>query len=295
MGIEYLNHVIDNEGEIEPAVHDLLLLFLARQPAVGDFADDALVKHIRNSRYYDKHYAVRICAQYSRLHALAELYFQLGDVPSAVQTALHRIPNRGVEIAKQFIHRVNRDLSIFEGVEDPKNEARLLRVSMWRDVIAFVAKREGGSRNALLLLSESNDEVNVSDVLPHFSDDVMMLEFREELAENVKKFQQLMTEMETDISKANKCANDLRGDYEKARSDTVRIPASKKCDACGQPALSRTMVIFRTCGHVFHVRCYSATAVEADFSRECCLCSIASLTGGVTMPLATSALSAELR
>ncbi|KEG12190.1 vacuolar protein sorting protein 18 [Trypanosoma grayi] len=247
----YLEHALHVEGYTDDCLLNLLLYFTAR-----DEDDAALTRFFSGicmgdvACQIESSYAYRVCWQFQRPLGCAWLYFLTGRYQEAVQLAMSL---RNEQLAMQFIRGVRGDSA--EGV----------RHALWKELATATAKdRQGGSRRALQFVAESEGDLNVSDVLPHLSGDVMLQEFREELLSSVASFGNTLTDLRQTIEAGARDVEVLRRDIETTRCRPLILPAAQRCAGCGQPALTRPFVAFKGCRHVFHKTCFDARRANME-------------------------------
>jgi len=266
--IEYLTHVVDREGNTDEATHNMLLAILAR-----DGSDDALLAFIQGSKYLNSRYALRECQRRRRHAACVELYMRLRQYRDAVKLA---VVAGNVALAKEKVREVGDDAT---------------RQHLWRGIARYTLGREGGPKQSLLLLGEAVGDLAMNDVLPHFSDDVMVCDFKAELVQAVNWFDKSMEQTFKDTETRQAIARVIREDIRTQQRQIALVQSMKKCEHCKQPALSRRYVLFPSCGHVFHAACHEeaarTSALRGDLT-ECFLCSHRSLAAGLTATLTTT-------
>lgn len=278
--IEFLLKSIEDDCSTLDVVHNYTVVRLA---VAG--TDEQLERFLKDSRYVNLQFALRQCTIHTRIKACIQLYMALGLHMDAIRLALR---NNFLDIAKRCASEIENDAQ---------------RATIWRLIARFVSGRQAGSKNSLLLLNESRD-ISVYDVLPHFSDDVMISEFQDELVASVKDFSRNMTVTNENATKAQRVAKMVRDDIVKQDATQARMPADKKCDVCEQPVLSRGagFIVFPTCFHAFHFTCFehqceklgvkpsmtresSMVSAFRSSGRECYLCSKKALRKVLTAPL----------
>jgi hypothetical protein len=83
--IIHLNYVIEKLKNIDPVVHNLMVLLLSRKQS-----EERLIKFLdfENETYYDKEYALRVCLYEKKYIATIKLYISLNLFENAVDCAL---------------------------------------------------------------------------------------------------------------------------------------------------------------------------------------------------------------
>ncbi|RNF14516.1 vacuolar protein sorting protein 18 [Trypanosoma conorhini] len=247
----YLEHVIYTEGYTDECFLNLLLYFTARD---GD--DAALTRFFTELRAnamahrLEVSYAYRVCWQFRRQLGCAWTCFITGGYAEAVRLAMKL---RTEELAIHFIRSISG-----EGEKE-------LRHTLWKRLATAAARsRSGGSVRALQLVAESEGDLDVSDVLPHLSGDVMMQEFREELLTSVSMFSNTLRDIKQTIEVSLKDVAALKRETEWVGRRPLILPSSQRCAGCGKTALTRPFVAFKGCRHVYHKTCFDAARTNIE-------------------------------
>ncbi|EAN81054.1 vacuolar protein sorting 18, putative, partial [Trypanosoma cruzi] len=254
-------------------------------------------------------YAYRVCLRFGRHVGCAWTCFITGRYEEAIQLAM-KIRNE--ELAIHFIRSIRG------------NNEKEIRHMLWNRLATATAKNGGGgSRRALQLIAESEGDLNVSDVLPHLSGDVMMQEFREELLASVSIFSNTLVSIKQAIEVSLKDVEAIKRDMENIQRRPLKLPSTQRCAVCGKAALTRPFVAFNGCRHVYHKRCFDACRAKmedqlrslkdlstslpvhteeeiecmplANVELECVFCSRRYLRLFLTVPLSNNITSSSLR
>ena len=289
MLIEYLRHAIVVEGRSETSIRDWYVSALAshaqRLEAVQELdaaeeVETELIAFCDSNKFFTRPFALRECNRFNRSRAAAHLYSSLGHHSDALRAAL-RIGD--VDMAKVLLRRVDE---------------AVLRDRLWRQLAVYVVKQQGGPKKSLMLLRDAEGHLSMSDVLPYFTDDVMLVDFREELAKRVADFQQSMKTTAREATKRQQLAARLSDQTRTHREDILSIDGNSRCEECKQPALSRPWLFFAECRHAFHETCFDValekvlermrdagateeSIEEARGERECFLCSDRTICAGI--------------
>lgn len=257
VGITYLRHLI-REGYTEQAISNLLLSFLATSGS-----DDELKEFVLNDKTLDLQFALRVCHRQDRPVAVVYITFALGHLHEAIRMALD---HGEVSRAKALVELVH------DGTAGTKEQgAAMVRQELWKMIVKHVATQQFGPKNALLLINESKNDVNVSHVIPHLSDDVMLSEFKTELLENVSDFGRLMKEVREGIERSKADVELLRGDLTDALRGAVKVNTAKRCDHCQGSIWSSgrgDAVVFRGCAHAFHQACLRERWASVELTKR---------------------------
>jgi hypothetical protein len=127
--VRYLNHVVFEQGNTSPTVHNTLVTFLAAPGAPEDdgpllrFLATAPVDPLSARPYYDLDYALRLCSEAGRTQPCVHIYSQMGLWESSVDLALEK---GDLELAQ-----LNAD----KPEDDPQ-----LRKALWLKIAKFVVQ-----------------------------------------------------------------------------------------------------------------------------------------------------------
>lgn len=150
-GIRYLNHVVFEQGNISPTIHNLLLTFHVAPtspPRVSTSSDDdgpllrflstAPTDVITGKPYYDLDYALRLCKMAGRIQPCVHLYSKLGLWENSVDLALEK---GDLELAK-----INADM--------PEDDQQL-RKKLWLKIARYVVQDKKDIKRYVILCTFS--------------------------------------------------------------------------------------------------------------------------------------------
>ena len=314
--IEYLLFLVHKTDNADAPIHHLLL-----QQLITEQCDDDIIALVKSSHWLNPAYAFRVCAAARRFKCCVDLLLALEMPVPAIQLALtigdtqlakDRLQKMGQEIVAS-VGRAGKPGAPAAGASssrksgnsrgtsgDATSERELLLSKLWRMVARSVLAREGGAKNSLLLLTESTAPfLSVSHLLPNFSRQVMLCEFKHELLQGVAGFADRMQQSHRDVKELQALIGDVRTDVIAARATVAHnMSASKRCAQCHQLVVAgnRTFTYFPTCGHAYHRSCevkfrksLVADGAPADTTvvghSECPMCSVGSLKSLLTAPL----------
>lgn len=143
--LRYLNHVIFEQGNTSPTIHNLIITFYASTPATSStttanpsvpsaeddgpllrFLTNAPCEPITGKPYYDLDYALRLCKQTGRTQPCVHIYAKMGLWESSVDLALEK---GDLELAM-----INADL--------PPDEDKQLRKRLWLKIARYVVQQK---------------------------------------------------------------------------------------------------------------------------------------------------------
>ena len=137
--IRYLNHVIFEQGNTSPTIHNLMITFYASAPSAAKpsadadadedgplmrFLSSAPADPLTGKPYYDLDYALRLCKETKRMQPCVHIYAKMGLWESSVDLALQK---GDIELAK-----ANADM--------PPEEDRQLRKRLWLKIAKYVVQ-----------------------------------------------------------------------------------------------------------------------------------------------------------
>jgi len=237
--VKYLQWVIRRSSSSDdPVIHNMLVALHAQQQD-----SKPLEAFLATSDCYDQKYALRLCLEAQKLRACVLVYSRMKLYEDAVSLAL-RV--RDVSLAKEHANRP----------EDDHQKKKL-----WIMIAEYVIKEEKNAKNALDLIKESA-VIKVEDVLPYFSDNVLIQEFKTEICKSLDDYAEEIKKLKSDMERATNSANEIRNDIKDNGHRFGFISSSEKCNVCSQALLSRGTIgfyIFPSCKHVFHKTCLIAT------------------------------------
>ena len=127
----YLNHVIFEQSNTSPTLHNLVITLYA-SPAAGSPDDDGpLLRFLRTAPadpltgkpHYDLDYALRLCIESGRVQACVHIYSQMGLWESSVDLALEK-----------------GDLGLAKLNADKPEDDPQLRKKLWLKIAKFVVQ-----------------------------------------------------------------------------------------------------------------------------------------------------------
>jgi len=130
--IRYLNHVIFEQNNTSPTIHNLLITFHVSPPVSSPIKDDgpllrflstAPTDPVTGKPYYDLDYALRICKLAGRMQPCVHIYSKMGLWENSVDLALEK---GDLDLAK-----INADM-----VEDDQQ----LRKKLWLKIARYVVQ-----------------------------------------------------------------------------------------------------------------------------------------------------------
>ncbi|TEB39011.1 DigA protein [Coprinellus micaceus] len=254
--IRYLNHVVFEQGNVSPTVHNLLLTFHASPsspPKVSPSSEDdgpllrflstAPTDMITGKPYYDLDYALRLCMMAGRTQPCVHLYSKLGLWENSVDLALEK---GDLELAK-----INADM--------PEDD-QPLRKKLWLKIARYVVQDKKDIKAAMRFL-ENTDLLKIEDILPFFPDFVVIDDFKEEIAHALEGYSAHIDDLKAEMDEATKTAEAIQKDIAALKNRFITIDAGEQCSSCSNLLLTRQFYVF-PCHHTFHADCLIGMAKE---------------------------------
>ncbi|KIY45750.1 hypothetical protein FISHEDRAFT_76299 [Fistulina hepatica ATCC 64428] len=253
--IRYLTHVIFQQNNTSPTIHNLLITFfvssspLGSSPAPED--DTALLRFLSTAPsdlltgkpYYDLDYALRLCKQSGRIQACVHIYSKMGLWENSVDLALQK---GDLELAT-----LNADM--------PEGD-QVLRKKLWLKIARYVVQDKKDIKAAMRFL-ENTDLLKIEDILPFFPDFIVIDDFKEEIARALEGYSAHIEELKLEMDEATRTAESIKQDIAALQTRFVTIDANELCSSCSQQLITRQFYVF-PCRHSFHVDCLIGLAKE---------------------------------
>ncbi|KAE9408232.1 hypothetical protein BT96DRAFT_1013688 [Gymnopus androsaceus JB14] len=254
--IRYLNHVVFEQQDTSPTIHNLLITFYilpssapSSSTSTSDdgpilrFLSTAPSDPISGKPYYDLDYALRLCKQTGRTQPCVHIYSKMGLYENSVDLALEK---GDLELAK-----INADM--------PEDD-QPLRKKLWLKIARYVVQDKKDIKTAMRFL-ENTDLLKIEDILPFFPDFVVIDDFKEEIAHALEGYSSHIDTLRSEMDDATRTAESIKQDIGTLRNRFVTIDAGDTCSVCGQLLLTRQFYVF-PCRHDFHADCLISLAKE---------------------------------
>ncbi|GLB36022.1 putative pep3/Vps18/deep orange family protein [Lyophyllum shimeji] len=253
--IRYLTHVIFEQHNTSPTVHNLLITFYVSptsSPSYSSDVDDGPLLRFLSSApsdpitgkpYYDLDYALRMCKNAGRTQPCVHIYSKMGLWENCVDLALAK---GDLELAK-----INADM--------PEDDEPL-RKKLWLKIARYVVQDKKDIKTAMRFL-ENTDLLKIEDILPFFPDFVVIDDFKEEIAHALEGYASHIEALKSEMNEATKTAEAIKRDIVALKNRFVTIDAGEHCSVCSHLLLSRQFYVF-PCRHSFHADCLIGLAKE---------------------------------
>ncbi|KAI0348420.1 hypothetical protein BDW22DRAFT_1366129 [Trametopsis cervina] len=243
--LRYLNHVIFEQGNTSATIHNLIITFLAANPAVSSEDDGPLLRFLTTAPsdplmgkpYYDLDYALRLCKQTGRTQPCVHIYAKMGLWESSVDLALEK---GDLELAM-----INADM--------PPEEDKQLRKRLWLKIARYVVQQKQDIKMAMRFL-ENTDLLKIEDILPFFPDFVVIDDFKDEICTALEGYSAHIDALKAEMDETTRNAEAIKQDISALEKRFVTIDAEEKCTVCHQHLLTRQFYVF-PCHHTFHADC----------------------------------------
>ncbi|KAI0931908.1 hypothetical protein AcW1_000818 [Taiwanofungus camphoratus] len=250
--IRYLNHVIFQQGNTSPTIHNLIITFYASTPYLTAqstsnlqpeddgpllrFLSTAPSDPLTGKPYYDLDYALRLCKKAGRTQPCVHIYSKMGLYENSVDLALAK---GDLELAK-----INADM--------PEDDDQL-RKKLWLKIAKYVVQDKRDIKMAMRFL-ENTDLLKIEDILPFFPDFVVIDDFKDEICTALEGYSAHIDVLRGEMDEATRNAEAIKQDIDALQKRFVTIDAAEKCSVCHVALLTRQFYVF-PCQHTFHADC----------------------------------------
>lgn len=245
--VRYLNHLIFEQGNTTPTIHNLIVTFLAANNDDGPllrFLTTAPSDPFSGKPYYDLDYALRICRANARIQPCVHIYAKMGLYEESVSLALEK---GDLELA-----RVTANM--------PEDDVQL-RKKLWLKVARYVVEDKKDIKTAMQFLSNT-ELLKIEDILPFFPDFVVIDDFKDDICNALEDYSARIIELKQDMDGAMESAAAVSRDIAQLKNRFVTIEQGERCTQCQAPLLLRQFYVF-PCQHAFHADCLIGLAKES--------------------------------
>ncbi|OSC99516.1 hypothetical protein PYCCODRAFT_1479848 [Trametes coccinea BRFM310] len=252
--VRFLNHVIFEQGNTSPTIHNLMITFYASTPLTSGAASSTSPNHpeddgpllrflstapsdpLTGKPYYDLDYALRLCKQAGRTQPCVHIYSKMGLWENSVDLALEK---GDLELAK-----INADM--------PEDDDQL-RKKLWLKIAKYVVQDKQDIKMAMRFL-ENTDLLKIEDILPFFPDFVVIDDFKDEICTALEGYSAHIDALKADMDEAARNAEAIKQDIAALQKRFVTLDAQDRCSRCAHPLMTRQFYVF-PCHHTFHADC----------------------------------------
>jgi hypothetical protein len=230
----YLRHAIFTLRDTDPVLVNSLVRSLA-----ADEDEEALIHFLESApalQSLDLRAALGVTLDAGHKRASIQLYATLGLFEEAVGLAL----------------ALDLDLAMATADKADEEDTELRR-RLWLRIAKHVVEKEQDIKKAMSFLS-SCDLLSIEDILPFFSDFVLIDDFKAEICESLEAYNRRIEALKSEMNDATRSAELIRADVRNLRNRHGFVAAGRRCDHCGVAALQRKFYLF-PCQHVLHADC----------------------------------------
>ncbi|CAE6425800.1 unnamed protein product [Rhizoctonia solani] len=245
--VRYLNHLIFEQGNTTPTIHNLIVTFLAANNDDGPllrFLTTAPGDPISGKPYYDLDYALRICRANGRIQPCVHIYAKMGLYEESVSLALEK-----------------GDLELAQITANMPEDDVQLRKKLWLKVARYVVEDKKDIKTAMQFLSNT-ELLKIEDILPFFPDFVVIDDFKDDICNALEDYSARIVELKQDMDGAMESAAAVSRDISQLKNRFVIIEQGERCTQCQAPLLLRQFYAF-PCQHTFHADCLIGLAKES--------------------------------
>ncbi|KAG8747248.1 hypothetical protein FRC10_001864 [Ceratobasidium sp. 414] len=245
--IRYLNHLIFEQSNTTPTLHNLVITFLAMNNDDGPllrFLTTAPYDPISGRPYYDLDYALRVCRANGRVQPCVHIYAKMGLYEESVSLALEK---GDLELA-----RITANM--------PEDDVQL-RKKLWLKVARYVVEDKKDLKTAMQFLSNT-ELLKIEDILPFFPDFVVIDDFKDEICNALEDYSAHIVELKREMDGAMESAAAVSRDIAQLKNRFMTIEQGDRCTQCNAALLTRQFYVF-PCHHMFHADCLIGLAKES--------------------------------
>lgn len=239
--IRYLEYCLFNLKFDDQVLHNYLLALYASidEKKLQEFldfkpGDDDDCEDIN----YDPKYILRICNENPNLKAASVLiYTKMGLLEEAIDLALEF----DVDLAKKIADKTS------ESDEE-------LQRKLWLKIGKKVVSSETDMQKITEFLLETNDLLQIADILPFFSDFTSIEHFKGPICESLEVYHSTINELKEEMKEAAENLKEIKNEVESLKNKHSVVRTSNSCDLCDEPILLKPFHVF-PCNHLFHSNC----------------------------------------
>lgn len=240
--VRYLQFAIRNRGEASPAIHNALIGIYARDCGEDESELLAYIRSQGREPRYDTDFALRQCREHGRTISCVNIYANVGLYEQALELALR---HDDIDLAKTVADRVDGDPS--------------LRKKFWLSIATVTIERRGIS--AAIELSKENDVLRIEDLLPHFTDDTPLDEFKEDICTALESYADRIADLQREMESSDRATETIGRSLQELDRRLAVVHLGDICFKCDKPLLQRQFFVF-PCQHAFHSDCLLQNALQ---------------------------------
>ena len=141
-----------------------------------------------------------------------------------------------------------------------------LRKKIWLKI--FESKREDGNfSEAKKIIADSEGIIKIEDILPLMGDNVKINEFKDDLKECIKKYEENVHILNKEIKEFNESNDSINKDINLCEKNAIKMNYTKlRCYRCCKNISGPKFFLF-PCKHIFDVECLIETYLEFDKNK----------------------------
>lgn len=254
--LTYLLWCIEEQGYRQSILFNTALyMMISQDSSSGDAEMDAL-RVIRfldaHEGSYDKDFVLRLSMKFRKVEVSIYLYTQLKLYEDAVILALQ---NKMIPSAKLVVN--NKDLEL-----DSK-----LRKSLWLRIAKSMLGQEDGNHDVKhimrTIISESNEILEVKDLLPLFDEFTTIANLKDELIRSLEKHGSSMYQISEQIKQSMVIKKEILKDIDSFKERYAVLKPGASCNRCHRVLQTRKFLAF-PCGHCFHTDCLIRAILDSN-------------------------------
>lgn len=238
--IRYLEYCLFNLKLDDKVLHNYLLALYGSidEKKLEEFLDFKRDEDDSDEINYDPKYVLRICSGNPNLKAASVLiYTKMGLFEEAIDLAL----TFDVELAKKIAYKSS----------DRDEE---LEKKLWLKIAEKVVSNETDMKKITEFLQDTNDLLQIADILPFFPDFKSIDHFKDAICESLEVYQSTINELKEEMKEAAENLKEIKNEAELLKCKHSVVRTSNVCNLCDEPILLKPFHVF-PCNHLFHSDC----------------------------------------
>ena len=247
--VEYLRSLIDRpKNDQENNIHNLFIYFLSKNqynhlslieylkaPLKNEDSEINAIFNRKKGVLFNLDYAKKLFKK--KPPELSLVLALMGKHQEGVKTALKTPTDECQQIAK------------FIASNAPGEK---LRKKLWIEIFSNNSQNE--FKQALDVIKESKI-LKIEDVLPYITDNITIENFKLQISDCIKEYENNITNLKENINDYNLAAENIKVEINKIKKKSMEISNNNcKCDICNKPIEDKKLFLF-PCGHMFDMFC----------------------------------------
>ena len=247
--VEYLRTLIDKpKNDQENNIHNLFIYYLSKNqynhlslieylkvPLKNEENEINIIFNRKKGVLFNLDYAKKLFKK--KPPELSLILALMGKYQEGVKEALKNPTEECQQIAK------------FIASNAPGEK---LRKKLWIDIFSNNSQNE--FKQALDVIKESKI-LKIEDVLPYITDNITIENFKLQISDCIKEYENNITSLKENINDYNVAAENIKLEINKIKKKSMEIANNNcKCDICHKPIEDKKLFLF-PCGHMFDMFC----------------------------------------